>query len=204
MKKVFLVLLAVVIALSFASCGAKNSTVSTEVPDETVAETGAPDYETVAIGNKIATDFIELTITEAGMASSMKQSIKSGNITHTFGPDDSAETEFAFIKGKVMNKSTETCGKELSAIAKVGDYTLKEDGCYIFKSDGDTVWELAPLVEYNFIMYVEIPNALVESMDSCDFNFGFSEGLDTTFSEFDELEYKYVLNIAPKAETPAE
>ena len=207
MKKFLVVAFAVILSLALVACGGNkgtNSEVSTvTVAEEKKAETGASDLEKVEVGNKITTDFVELTITEAGMANSLKTSIKNGYITHTFGPDDSAETEYAFIKGKIMNKATETIGKEIAAIAKVGDYTLKEDGLDIYKSDGDTVWELSPLVEYNFTMYVEIPNTLVESMENCDFNFGFSEGLNTSFSEFDEMEYKYSLKITPSAQEPS-
>ena len=76
-------------------------------------------------------------VTESGITNSLKTSIKNGNITYTFGPNDSEETDFAFIKGKIMNKSTKTIGKEIAAIAKVGDYTLEEDGLNIYKSDGD-------------------------------------------------------------------
>lgn len=199
MKKILATVLSAVIALTLTACGGSN-TVSENSTGTEVAETGASGYETVAVGNKISTDFVELTITEAGMASSLKTSIKNGYITYTFGPDDSAETEFAFIKGKIMNKATETIGKEIAAIAKVGDYTLKEDGLDIYKSDGDTVWELAPLVEYNFMMYVEVPNALVDGMTACDFNFGFNEGMQSSFSEFEEMEYKYTLKITPETE----
>lgn len=198
MKKILASVLLVVLTFTLAACGGNNTvTDGSSVPE--AAETGAPDYETVAVGNKISTDFVEMTITESGMASSLKTSIKNGYVTYTFGPDDSAETEFAYIKGKIMNKSTETIGDEIAAIAKVGDYTLKEGGLDIYKSDGDTVWELSPLVEYNFMMYVEIPNALVESMESCDLNFGFNEGMQSSFSEFEEMEYKYSLKITPEA-----
>lgn len=201
MKKIFLMALAVIMAFTLVACGG-NSTVSDGSTDNAVAETGSSNYEAVEVGNKITTDSVEITITEAGMANSLETSIKNGYITYTFGPSESEETDYAFIKGKIMNKSTETIGKEIAAIAKVGDYTLKEDGLDIYKSDGDTVWELAPLVEYNFMMYVEIPNALVESMESCDFNFGFSEGLKTSFSEFDDMDYKYTLKITPATEAP--
>ena len=202
MKKILTVVLVLVLALSLVACGS-NNTVSDGSAGTEVAETGGSDYETVAVGNKISTDFVELTITESGIVNSLKTSITNGNITYTFGPNDSAETEYAFIKGKIMNKATEAINKEMVAIAKVGEYTLKEDGLDIYKSDGDTVWELAPLVEYNFMMYVEIPNALVNGMESCDFNFGFNENMQSSFSDFEEFGYKYSLKIIPETEAPA-
>lgn len=202
MKKILSVVLVLVLALSLVACGG-NSTVSDGSAVTEVAETGGSDYETVAVGNKISTDFVEITITESGIANSLKTSIKNGNITYTFGPNDSEETEYAFIKGKIMNKATETINKDMTAIAKVGEYTLKEDGLDVYKSDGDTVWELAPLVEYNFMMYVEIPNALVSSMESCDFNFGFDENMQSSFSDFEEFGYKYSLKIIPETQSPA-
>lgn len=199
MKKILGVTLLTIALLTLAACGGKNNTVTENVPpvaDESAA-TGVSDIESVAVGNKIVTDFAEITITEAGITNSVKQSIKTGNFTRTFGPDDSAETDFAYIKGKIMNKSTSTVQDEIVAIAKVGDYTLEEDDTYIYKSDGDTVWELSPLVEYNFMMCVEIPNALVQGMEVCDFNFGFNENMESSFSEFDEMAYKYSLKITP-------
>ena len=206
MKKILVVMLALAMVFALASCGGQQtvSTTVTEVEQGAAesAETGAPEAEAVAVGNKIATDFVEITITEASIANSIKTSIKSGNFTRTFGPDDSAETDFACIKGKIMNKSTASLQENIMAIAKVGDYTLEESDVYIYKSDGDTVWELSPLVEYNFMMYVEIPNSLVEGMESCNFNFGFNEGMESTFGEFGELAYKYCLTITPEATAP--
>lgn len=206
MKKLLAMLLTFMMVLALAACGGNNATVSDNVSSEVenaTAETGAKDAETVMVGNKITTDFVEMTITEAGMANSVKTSIKTGNVTRTFGPNDSAETDFAYIKGKIVNKSTASISNAIMAIAKVADYTLEEDELYIYKADGDTVWELSPLVEYNFMMCVEIPNTLVESMDSCDFNFGFNEGMENTFSEFKDLGYKYSLKITPEKEVPA-
>lgn len=204
MKKFLVGTLAVIMAFSLASCGGNKSTVSeAPVSEETAAETGVADIETVAVGNKIATDFVEMTITESGITNSLKTSIKTGNFTRTFGPEDSSETEFAYIKGKITNVSTSNIRNEIMAVAKVGDYTLEEDNLYIYKADGDTVWELSPLVEYSFIMCVEVPNALVQSMDACDFNFAFNEGMESSFSEFEEMGYKYTLKITPEAAAPA-
>lgn len=206
MKKLLALALVAVLVFSLVSCGGKDATVS-ETPsvetEEKAPETGAKDYETVAVGNKIATDFIELTVTEAGMADNMQQSITTGYLTRTFGPEAVEESDYAYIKGTIMNKSTSSVQKEIMAIASVGDYTLEENEFYVYKSDGDTVWELSPLVEYNFMMCVEIPNALVGKPEGCDFKFGFKEGMESSFGEFDELDYKYSLHIAPEA-APAE
>ncbi len=46
-------------------------------------------------------------------------------------------------------------------------------------------------------------DALVTDMESCDFNFGFNEGMQSSFSEFKEMEYKYTLKITPEAAAPA-
>ena len=202
MKKFMSVTAMLMLVLSLTACGGSNSTVS-QTSSSTAEETGIKDLETVMVGNKITTDFVELTIEEAGFANSLKTSIKTGNITRTFGPDDSAETDFAYIKGTITNKSTASISDEITAVANVGDYTLEEDGLYVYKSDGDTVWELSPLVEYNFIMCVEIPNTLIENMENCNFNFGFNENMESSFSEFKELEYKYSLEITPESEAPA-
>ena len=199
MRKILSIAFAVVASLSLVACGGNEGPVSeiSTVTEGTQAETGVADIENVAVGNKITTDFVELTITEAGMADSLKTSIKNGSVTYTFGPDASAETDFAFIKGKIMNKSTSNISNGILAVAKVGDYTLEEDDLYIYKSDGDTVWELSPLVEYNFMMCVEIPNALVGNMESADINFGFNEGLEGAISNFEEMLYKYTVKITP-------
>lgn len=205
MKKFLAVTLILALVFTMAACGGKDATVSevqvqNEASTEKKAETGIKEYETVAVGNKIATDFIEMTISEAGMADSLETSIKSGYITYTFGPGSSAETDYAYIKGTIVNKSTSNIRNEIVANAKVGDYTLEEDGLTIYKSDGETVYDLSPLVEYNFMMYVEIPNALVERKETCNFNFGFKEGMESaSFEEFSELDYKYCLQIAQEA-----
>ncbi len=207
MKKILALILVGIMSLTFVACGGQEVTVTegtTTVTEGKEAETGASNFETVAVGNKIATDFVELTITEAEITNSVKTKIKTGNVTRTFGPDDSAETDFAVVRGTIMNKATSTLSDEIVANAKVGDYTLEEDGVYIYKSDGDTTWELSPLVEYNFMMYVEIPNALVEGMESCDFNFGFNTNLEDAFVKLGEADYQYTLKITPEVAAPAE
>ena len=198
MKKFMALVMAVVMVFSLAACGGNDGTVSVDVAEDATTS-GSDTAETVAVGNKITTDFVELTITEAAVQSSAKTSIKTGNFTRTFGPDDSAETEFAVIKGKITNKSTSTIGNGIVSNVVAGEYTLEEDDVYIYKSDGDTVWELSPLVEYNFMLIVEVPNALVGTADGLNFNFGFNEGLDNMVVDFSELDYKYSLKIAPTA-----
>ena len=49
-------------------------------------------------------------------------------------------------------------------------------------------------------MYVEIPNALIGGMDSCDFNFAFDENLENVIGkDFGARDYKYTLKITPEA-----
>ena len=204
MKKVLALLLAINALLATAGCGNNKTDGTVSTTPETVTEQQAEapkkvEAEPVAVGNQITVDFAEITINEAAIADDIKQSIKSGNITYTTGPNPSADTEFVYIRGTLKNTSTSSINNpQIVGTVKFGEYSYDLKGLDIIESDGSSAYEIAPLIDYTYTLYAEVPNALLESNPTCTMNFAFNESFDyqnASSEEMGKMPYNYSISI---------
>lgn len=204
MKKLLAILLTLTLVAAFASCGGnggeeeKASTV-TDTVTEKAAEPEKIEAEAVSIGNTITLDFAEITVNEAAVADDIRTSIKTGSITYTSGPQSSSSTEFVYVRGKIKNLSkSEISNPNVIGNVEIDGYSYEIKDFDIIEADGSSAYSIAPLVEYTYTMYAEIPNELAESMASCDMNFGFAEMFESQAvfnGETPELPYNYKITI---------
>ncbi len=204
MKKITAIISTLLMMLPLASCGGSgNETEPTTMDTETVTETEQPtedasDAELVSIGNTITTSFAELTVDEAAVADDIQQSISSGNITYTTGPERSDTTEYVYIRGSIKNTSKSAIDwPTISGNVSVDGYEYEISNT-IIEADGSGTNTLEPLMSYQYTLYAAVPNELAQSFTSCTMDFGFEENLENVISIDDDYapEYRYTINIA--------
>lgn len=195
MKKILILLALTIAILSLASCGSAPA----ENPG-TVTETEAVAPETnkaeaVTVGNKITVDFAEIAINEAQIANDIKQSISSGSITYTTGPDSSDATDFVYIRGTLKNTSkAEINNPEIVGNVEIDGYTYELD-CNLIEKDGSSAYSISPLMEYTYTLYAEVPNELIANWQECKVNFGFGESFSFSINSIEEADYQYSLAL---------
>lgn len=197
MKKILALVLTLVLVFTFCSCNNNSSTSTvTDTPQEDGSEKAAS--EPISIGNKITVDFAEITVDEACVANDIKQSIKTGHITYTSGPDSSDSKEFVYIRGTIKNTSkSEITSPALMGCVTVDGYSYDLDSS-IIEENGSSTYTLAPLMTYTYTLYAEVPNELIENHSEYTMDFGFEENLENIHFSDDShvMPYNYTINIS--------
>lgn len=208
MKKIVAIALSLILVLCFAGCGNdadtgadNNNTVTPSVSEapETTTEAVADvkNAETVTTGNTITVPFAEFTIDEAGIKDDIKQSIKTGSITYTTGPDSSDETEFVYIRGTIKNTSKAAINSvNLKGSVEANGYSYDIGRVNIIESDGSSAYSIDPLITYTYTIYAEVPNQLVDTITSCTMTFGFDENFEYIQYDATSVAYNYAIEIA--------
>lgn len=204
-KKVLAMILATAMVLSLAACGgSKGSEDSKKAEDAKVEATTEPEKEaeveataepevteeapagveptSIAIGDTIALDFVEITFAETGIAADIKQSITIGNATRITGPEPVDGQQYIYLRGTIKNLATE----ELPVFDffvgefKLDDYCYKvtANECTVIDANGSSENGVPPLATYTFTMYAAVPNELVDTYTTSNFRFGFYDMFD--------------------------
>lgn len=210
MKKVIAIALSLMLVFCFAGCGndadanadaGKQDTVSPSVTEAPETTTEAPadvkNAETVAVGNTITVPFAELTVDEAGIKDDIKQSIKTGNITYTSGPNSSDDKEFVYIRGTIKNTSKAAINNvNLKGAVEIDGYSYDIASINLIESDGSSAYSIDPLITYTYTIYAEVPNQLVENPASCTMTFGFDENFEYIQYDATSVAYNYAISIS--------
>jgi hypothetical protein len=152
--------------------------------EETSSEEAAPEVDVLAIsmGEKISTEFVEMTFQEITVAEDIRYSVTMDNVTRTTGPDPISGQKYICISGIIKNTAKEAL--------PVYDYFLGEfnlDGyvyevgandCDILSGDGTPESKIDPMIQYTFRIYTAIPTSLADSYSSADFTYGFYDMFD--------------------------
>lgn len=166
----------------------------------------------IAIGEKISLDFVEIAFEESGVEKNIQQSIKKGVVTRTTGPEPKDGKHFLYLRGTIKNLAKQELPVYDFFVGnfKVDDYDFKVDTnqCSIIEDDGNTMETISPLSSGKFTIYAEIPDELAKSYNEANFIFGFYDLFDNNelsknkaFSDnpIAECPYQYLVNIG-KAE----
>ena len=208
MKKALSLIMALILCLGLCACGAtgdadtkdeatttapaKETVAPTEATEsESVAETesvveteGAPAIEVnnVAVGDTIATDFVEILFNDVTVAEDIQMSVTTGFVTRITGPSPVSGQQYVCLSGTIKNISTSPLPVFDFFIGEfnLDGYTYEVDAsdCDILDGEGQTMTNIDPLMEYTIRIYVAIPNALADSHSSCTLRFGFYDAFD--------------------------
>ncbi len=183
----------------------ENNPVEDVVPDEKPVESepveGKAEPISVAVGETITLDFVEISIDEVGVAEDIKRSITNGNVTRTSGPETESGMSFIYIDGIIKNLDTNKLPVYDYFIGEFlldkYSYEIDTNDCDIINANGEPLSTIAPLTTGSFRLYATIPNELATTYQSATFTFGFYDMFDNQ-----ELSYHKAFTDDPIAECP--
>ncbi len=154
---------------------------ATEAPEpEEAAPAGI--QEALDMGQSVVTDFVEIHFQDYVIAENVQNSVTIGNVTRTTGPQPLEGQQYLCLTGTIVNTSSAPLPVYdfFTGEFRINDYTytVSANDCDILEKDGSTVSEIDPLMEYDMRIYVAIPDALADHVETCTFAFGFYEGFD--------------------------
>ncbi len=139
-------------------------------------------YEDLSIGDSLVTDFFTMSFDDYVVAADVKHSVTTGYVTRITGPEPQPGQKYICLTGTIQNTSTAPLpvydfflgNFELDGY----NYEVDANDIDILDGEGQTESEIAPLITYNYRLYVAIPDALADSYASCRFTFGFFDGFE--------------------------
>ncbi len=161
-----------------------------EITEPTIEESEAETEETpvsaaeeLKIGDTLSLEFVEMTFDEWGIAEDIKQSITTGNVTRTFGPEPESGNQYIFIKGSIKNLNTEDLPVYDYFIGEFDingyKYTVSANECYVYTETGEHESMIAPLTTCNYYLYAKIPDELASASEQqISYRFGFYDLFD--------------------------
>ena len=169
MKRVVAILLVTAMLLSLCACGTSGKDNNSPVAELTSAL--SPNKTTMLeFGTAVETDFVEFTFQSAVV--DYKIGGDNGHRPATEG------MQFFCLVGTVLN----TAGSELNITNVAGTMTFNDK--YSYSVNGNAVYgekilhALPALVEGDFLIYAEVPYALLDQMVDCKVDFSFEENFE--------------------------
>lgn len=183
MKKTFAMLLALTMCLSLSACN-KKAVVEDATENATESVVEAPtekektaEFTPVSTGEKIATDFVEITVgnVESG------QSLTKGTISYS---PASEKNHYLWLSAMLKNLTGDAfhLAQGMYALITFDDKYNYEADLKCFEG-----YDMDPLIEYDIYMSAEIPAELAESYEKVTVKFGFNDN----FTEYDYDKYDY-------------
>lgn len=206
MKKVSALFLGALLCFSLCSCGGNRSantngtvsqqkTAAKKESDETTKK--EKKLTEISLGDKITLDFAEITVDESGIKEDIRQSIKTGNVTCTTGPQAESGSKFVYMRGTLKNTSkSEIPTVNAGGTVVLDGYSYNIESINIIEASGDPVYSIAPLTTYTYTVYAKVPNEIADNHQSCVLNLCFDDNFKDDFkNDISEYKYGYTLNI---------
>lgn len=196
MKKAISLILALVICLSLCACGnpdADNSansapnnqqsaTEAAKEPQEAAAEVGS-----IALGEEITLDFVKMSFNSIELGYSV-----GGDGISSYAQDG---MRFFSLVGKIEN----TGGTKLEVEKLNAEMIFNGEYTYSAKAtinNSKTIpVSVAPLANAEYVVYAEIPDALLEILSTCVIRFSLNEGFASFPASADGGEYSFEMSL---------
>lgn len=217
MKKLICYVLMLIVLLNLAGCtmtmpekgndGAVDSSTNTvddenntsgnkitEQEDESensVQQEDSNQFEAKNLGDKIALDFVEMTLDKITSAEEMKPTDTNG--VYSYMSDKEGEKYF-YLFGTIKNIGAESYSVE-NIVAEVLIDDKYKYNAYIKADDGGNDFYgdyVKPFGSVKYYLYASIPDELMAQYKTATISFGFSENFSGSYyDEFDECDYLY-------------
>lgn len=160
-----------------------NETTSLQTAAETTAKAEVT-YTTLKRGDKINTDFLEMTIDEIGTAKELASKYAYETFGVVFGNNEAEDGKsFIYVKGKITNKSAEDIYTNHSYVDTTCvcnekyEYNawLEMDNEYTYISSFNSI---VPFETTTYYLYAEVPDGMIDNLTECRFTFSFAEDLE--------------------------
>ena len=170
-KRGLLVMILAVLALALVSCGNKEEPDATEQP--------GPAVQSVGVGDRITTDFIDLTIEQAGTVDKIKPSDPDPTSLFVISKAPGTDETYFCVTGLVKNigRDAYNLGDIFVKISFDGTYNYSG---YVTADTGRDLsdWpELKPLASVRYYFYTPVPNEMIESFSTVTVRFAFNDNL---------------------------
>ena len=194
LKKVFLVILSVLLVFSLSACNSRE-----EAKEESEPVQKTYPLHTIGVGDTIRNDTVVITIDQVGSADQLLPSDPTGYIYMT-QPDKENETYF-YATGTIKNISGET-------VSIGGLYSrLEFDGKYHYDAtirqdiDGDFFFgPIKPLETIRYYVFASVPDEMADSYTTCKIQFAFRDDFKYVINTgFDRYENRYEITLSRDA-----
>ncbi len=151
-------------------------TTDTTFSEETTETVTEPIPTDIIMGEKIVLPFAEIVFTEWGIENDLHMRVQISSFEYSsFGPEAVAGKKYFVVRGVVKNTTHEYIdGFYYLDKLDLDGYKYDGAGSEIWDSSGSTTW-LDPLVEYNFYLYVIIPDEIASNYTTGKYRLGFTE-----------------------------
>ena len=188
-KRVKTTMLVIGLTMLVSACGNNSDTISeTNTSIQETNRITSMDYETIALNDIIATDFCEIVLTN----SIISHAVTNTELGLTLDAEaDSVHIVFlGSIKNKAANEIDMLSGFEAQILVdKKYNYKVT-----VFPND---VSSIVPLQTTQFAAYVTVPDEVIDSCESYEFQFGFNNEFAYDYTVKNGLEgkeYKYKIS----------
>ena len=182
-----------------------------EIAPVEIAETEATegpakiDVVELPMGSSLSTGFVDMTFNEVIIEPDIRKSVTIDRVTRTSGPQPLSGQQYICLSGTIKNTSTAELPVYDFFLGRfqLGDYSydVTANDCDVLSADGSPESGIAPLMEYEYRIFVAIPDELAEMSKAGEFpisfTFGFYDGFDNQ-----ELSYNRSFADDPIAECP--
>ncbi len=221
MKRVIALVLALMMALALCACGGGTQTndektgsdTTTVTPNDNADVTPTEDTteegikaETVAVGDKISLDFVEMTLDQFEVSDGYQFEYTDNSsaitITRKTSIDCSSGMKLVCLKGSFMNKfnkevfpSNDPAGGVI--IINGNEYSTTFE-CYN-AAEAESILNIVPQQQVDYFLYAEVPASVADSIETCEVYIGFVENMDPSVwaRELSDYDYLYKLEAIP-------
>ncbi|MBR3785652.1 MAG: hypothetical protein IKJ77_04545 [Firmicutes bacterium] len=143
-------------------------------------------------GDKVTTDFVEMTVKGHDVKPEVKFSKTSGSFTTTTGLYENSGKKYMYIEGSLKNVSKQELDAEFVGSLVVDGYEYEIDEFLV--EDASSCYSIEPLASVSYVLYAEIPNELAGNYKSAVLNFGFDEYFKYG-TDFEDCPYQFSYKI---------
>ena len=152
--------------------------------------------ETLAIGDAIDLDFVQITVEDAGVKDSLQVSSNASGIKITSCPAPVTGKQYVYVQGKLKNLATSAVRPQIVGTVEIDGYSyeLKSD---LTHADATPTSKAEPLDEVTYTLYASVPSELTGSFQTCTVRFGFDDGFsNNVFAAYDDCAHRYQCDLA--------
>lgn len=191
MKRVCSVLLALAVCISLCACGKANDDVLADTKantqQTTAKEETQPKENTISLGEEITLEFAKITF-------------DSTQIGYSVGGSGISTTAQDGMLLFSLNGSIQNTGGSNLSVANIcaemifnGEYTYKANAT-INDSRSYPV-SVAPLANAEYVLYAEIPEALLEMLETCQVHFSLNDGFASVPESAKSSDHAFVMEL---------
>lgn len=182
-RKIIMVVLATGLICSICSCGTNTDTPTT-IPSsqEKVSDTINSDFESIDLNHTITKDFCEITVTKSIISHAVNEEKTGLNL------EEKQDNVWIVFWGTMKNTAT----SEIDFLSGFQAQILVDKKyTYPVEIALKDIKSIVPLKTIDFAVYAAVPEEVISSCETYDFQFGFNNNLDINLNSIEESTYKF-------------